>query len=603
MKILSKYLGKLTVIGFAMVILYFILILMDRYSNFRDALYEFNKNGIHLYIGSLMVILGLFVCLIYIFKKYISNIFTLYTFIITGIIILTFVIDKWIIFLQILFSNYQLDNFNIIEFQLEFIFENNIKAKNTITIIIIYFFIFNMLLENMEIILKNKPYIKEAFANKNDMTDLSIFGLGIYLFWPAAGFVTSWHLSNFIILITILSVEILYFISNFVIWKRMIKFSISDKKETTFIVVSENGEGHFFHQLFKKEYKFVKQLYHEQIVLIPRNENQCVHEDKKNNISLECYITFFTKENEIQRNHLENAIFHMAYCVEYFCDTEKLDKSFYEKIIVGKSAKEAVKQIIPYCNKVSYKKNMKEKLQSNQYEEKNIFICNYIIANKYLQNEIDTFQVFKMLLNTLEMINCFYNLILISYQEWNILSILQRQKNIFENATFGSWIMLRNFLLGEKQKKRTIQNSVVYNKCEQFKIMMQNEKFDYKLFEHLYHMINKEGQEKKITTIGLSTSFEEIRDFRNSTRGHGVYTFKITDELNLCLMKIVTLWFHILKRNGFLEDDYTNLLHLGWILEYKNKTYFFYSYNKETNELIYHCFLDGTILSLPYDIL
>ena len=204
-----------------------------------------------------------------------------------------------------------------------------------------------------------------------------------------------------------------------------------------------------------------------------------------------------------------------------------------------------------------------------------------------------------------EMLNYFYTLILISCQEWAVLAIIQQQHDKLTDATFGSWIKLRDFLCGKKQMKQIRHNSNSYTRCKSFNMMMENEICEYELFSKIFHLMNIENQNlnKPKKEIKLSSSFEIMRDFRNSTRGHGIYTYEITDELNLFLIEIMECWFHKLNKNGFLDENYANLEQLGWVLKYRENTYYFYSYNERTNELEYHCFLNGTALYMPYDFI
>ena len=61
--------------------------------DFKDTLYEFNKNGIAIYIGSISLILGIFFYLSYATQKYISNRLLLLFAIMAGITIFIFAID------------------------------------------------------------------------------------------------------------------------------------------------------------------------------------------------------------------------------------------------------------------------------------------------------------------------------------------------------------------------------------------------------------------------------------------------------------------------------------------------------------------------------
>ena len=502
MKILCKCLGKMCFMGFVMLMSYFLCqfsisaVVSVRKFDLRDEFYEFNKNGIGLYMVSIMLILGILLCLTYISQKIIHNKIILSIFIILGVGILIFTVDRWIDWLDDLFSKYQLYDYNAIEIGFESTFGNKMKAKKSIKTVMVSFFSLNMLFGNMDIILDSRVYIKEAFADKNTLTDYIVLGLVGYLFWPVLSIVTIAKLSNSILVIIMFFMGVVYFTSNIVIWRRMIKYMKSEKKESVYIVVSEIGEGNFIYQLFRNEYKFIKQLYREQIILIPKKEYKFFHKERKNDISLECYTAFYVKESDIQKNHLKDAAFHMAF-FDYLGNNEKI-KSFYDVIIEENSVREVIQKIVPYCYKVSYRQSLEDKLHNNPYaerEKKNIFVYNYTEIVRYLYNEIDNFESFKILLNTIEMLNYFYTLILISFQEWDVSSIIQRQSNILTNATFGSWLLVRKkFLFGKKQMNKILNNLYNYDKCKCFKIMMERELCDYELFIRPFQMINTEGQ-------------------------------------------------------------------------------------------------------------
>ena len=114
MKILIKCLGKLLFLSFCMCISYFgYKFSMTAVVNLWA--FEFNKNGIAIYIGSISLILGIFFYLSYATQKYISNRLLLLFAIMAGITIFIFAIDKWINWLEILFNEYQLNDYNEIE--------------------------------------------------------------------------------------------------------------------------------------------------------------------------------------------------------------------------------------------------------------------------------------------------------------------------------------------------------------------------------------------------------------------------------------------------------------------------------------------------------
>ena len=103
-------------------------------------------------------------------------------------------------------------------------------------------------------------------------------------------------------------------------------------------------------------------------------------------------------------------------------------------------------------------------------------------------------------------------------------------------------------------------------------------------------------------------SIEELLEgankLRDCTRGHGVFTFDISQTINLKLLSVLTFLINELIDNHMLDNDFANLESLGWLVYSGDTPYFLYSLNKsdEIEEFIFNSFQGGSSLALPIDI-
>lgn len=91
----------------------------------------------------------------------------------------------------------------------------------------------------------------------------------------------------------------------------------------------------------------------------------------------------------------------------------------------------------------------------------------------------------------------------------------------------------------------------------------------------------------------------KLRDY---TRGHGVFTFEISQEINIGLIKILAFLLSRLMDYLYTTDNMDNLEKLGWVIYIGDIPYYLYSFDERFNELKYESFQKGNSIALPMDI-
>jgi hypothetical protein len=95
---------------------------------------------------------------------------------------------------------------------------------------------------------------------------------------------------------------------------------------------------------------------------------------------------------------------------------------------------------------------------------------------------------------------------------------------------------------------------------------------------------------------------EACNYLRDYTRGHGVFTFEISQEINIRLLNLFVALTKSLIEFQRRVDMKDNLETLEWVLYSGNIPYFLYSIDRSNGESIYESFRKGNSLSMPLEI-
>lgn len=245
----------------------------------------------------------------------------------------------------------------------------------------------------------------------------------------------------------------------------------------------------------------------------------------------------------------------------------------------------AIRKLDGYTNfKECINKQLKQIDLSKLTKETNI-ISEIIEFRRFLMNQIDEFIVFDYLIKWFENVNYLFALIAISRNKVKVSPTIKME---LENADFRKWRELFEKLLDKDKEFKTRLNS--FDKKEQI--------FDR--FNRVYQIITL--REYKFKNYSIKELLDAANKLRDYTRGHGVFTFEISQEMNLNLTEILVFLINCLIDCQMLEENLENLEELGWVIYSGDIPYYLYSVDNKYKEFRYESFQEGNSIALPLDI-
>lgn len=378
-------------------------------------------------------------------------------------------------------------------------------------------------------------------------------------------------------------------------YKKLLKYCLEVKKykreNYEWITVNEDpkrNKSFFFNKVFlNKEYRIF--LEKKKIVILPKKIYCQLFEDT-NYISIYVYGESLLLKNTTKMQAYVNGMksdqgeYHIAYC-EYGGFMDDIEK---DSCLVFDDFDRLLNQILQLKKYKSEKNQILSRLNIKT-DINNCIINELVEFKKQLSIDMDLFSMFDSLLKYLEGLNYFYTLVLVSILNLDIKCM----KEEIKNAGFGKWKAIRSKILKGVNEKDT--NIAKFRGFLDGKV---SEDIVEKYNEILLEVSNKEG-EKRICSI--DTLFEKLVRIRNYTRGHGVYTFEITTNLNLLLLEIMVYLTNYIIKSNFLEMNFENLRTNSWIISDEVRVYFMYSLNG--SNFIYQSFAGDITLAIPDDFI
>ena len=122
----------------------------------------------------------------------------------------------------------------------------------------------------------------------------------------------------------------------------------------------------------------------------------------------------------------------------------------------------------------------------------------------------------------------------------------------------------------------------------------------FKIFNSTWKLVTSRSYDFHSYTV--QELLEACNYLRDYTRGHGVFTFEISQYINLNLLKILAALANSLIYFLRITDMKDNLESLGWVIYLGDIPYFLYSVGRRDSNVTYKSFRKGNSLSLPIDI-
>lgn len=342
----------------------------------------------------------------------------------------------------------------------------------------------------------------------------------------------------------------------------------------------------FLYERFWRKKHYIEKLEKKNIYLLPWNlakinNRICIMLDVYNEKTLKKDLK--DKEKFEKSKFRERGTFNIAYCE----NREILQKytRFYDRSASDMEA--VVKEIIELKKVLKYRKRQMDIISNLQLERLTVTNCivDEIIAFKrYLDQNVNTFLIFDYEIKWLETINYLYTLIAISHQKVPLSRKVRKQ---IEMADFKKWINMRKDIVHDRDIDKIL--------CQPY-----DRNSAFQSFNKIWKAIT--ARDFAFSEYSVDELLRASKELRNYTRGHGVFTFEISDEINLDLMEILVFLINQLIVNDQLTEDFSNLEELGWMIYSGDIPYFLYSYNKIYGEYCFNSFQNNSSIMLPEDI-
>lgn len=248
---------------------------------------------------------------------------------------------------------------------------------------------------------------------------------------------------------------------------------------------------------------------------------------------------------------------------------------------------EAVAEIVRLTGYVEFRRKQKQlivQLEPELCDDHNALTDEIRAFAAYLDRNINDFMVFDCCIKWLEICNYLYSLSAIARQE---LLVSKQSSLSLINADFTSWVGIRQTVAYNEQvhgiMNHTMKDTAVFERFE---------KVWFTVTTREYHFSKRSIEE-------LLRAANSLRDY---TRGHGVFTFEISQEMNLALIAIVVFLLKQLLSEKLLSQIVTPLKKMGWIVYMGDTPYFLYSYDPRNAEYRFDSFRTGSSMTLPTDI-
>ena len=162
-----------------------------------------------------------------------------------------------------------------------------------------------------------------------------------------------------------------------------------------------------------------------------------------------------------------------------------------------------------------------EQIDLSKLTRETYISCEIVESRNYLRNQTDEFIVFDFLIKWLEIINYLFSLTIISKNEIEISTEIKKK---IEAGDFDKWRKMFWQWAGEdaefntRLNNCTLTDEIIGYMNDIFKIVTERE---YKFQKH-----------------SIQELLNAANELRNYTRGHGVFSFEITQDMNRKLIEI-----------------------------------------------------------------
>lgn len=312
------------------------------------------------------------------------------------------------------------------------------------------------------------------------------------------------------------------------------------------------------------------------------------------------------QNKEIYGNQDQNVVFRIAYCSE--ADWLSFLKPGYDWVFTDWGL--LFQKLVDIKAMIFYKKEQYKiiaQLKLDAGNGDNPILDELRLFKNYYMKSDNLFSVFDYSIKWAEIINYFYTLILIALLDIDLNKMTGDFRAYVTYADFGKWRNLRTHILGRKNIGKYIKScekTETLEKLNLYKKLLNRWITDSHVMECYNTLwLSISGQENcfdwkhhRYTNADLLDRMVRIRNY---TRGHGVYTFEVSGDINTALVTILVYLVSELVNSGLLKTDMHNLENNGWLAVSGGDRYFCYTVETCHREVEYYCFQKGITLRIP----
>lgn len=246
-----------------------------------------------------------------------------------------------------------------------------------------------------------------------------------------------------------------------------------------------------------------------------------------------------------------------------------------------------VRKTVELSGVLAYRVSQRElisQLRFDSLSSSSMMIVEIISFKAFFDRYTSKFQVFDYCIKWLEIVNYLYGMIAVSEKE---ISVSADVLEALDLADFARW--------------RKIQQDMLQD-CHVSCVMDQpcTDHCIFETFRWVWNAVtNRDYLFEDYSIKELLAAANRLRDY---TRGHGVFTFEISSDINLALIKMLVFLINQLIDRHLLDRSCSNLDGLGWVIYSGDDPYFLYSSDNDNAELRFDSFKNGNSLTMPVDI-
>lgn len=468
-----------------------------------------------------------------------------------------------------------------------------------------------------------KMALKQVLCKHESLDYQTIAVFPMLLIWPSMNILVfeKMGLNSIWLFVTLICVMDCYFLCTKIRkWKSLSKYFVDSlaSNNKTIVLINENDsfdEPIYYEKIFGNM-EFMNVMNTVDTIVIPGEIINVAEYNFMDYISIDIIgISHHTNSPNSQYNSEKNnlqgkAVFHFALDLNHCLEEPYVEH--YDSVATNMD--QLLVMIVESKDLLHFQ--VEKQLLLNTLEISNINTGNCIISElfsfeHYMRETINPFLIFDAAIKWCETINYLYSLILLQAIGITVDEARKNRSFDIHEATFGKWINFRYQVLSFKSKKlrgycQDIETTMNYVK--QYKLMFQTT-ISEKVLEDLIFIekaigIDSENINGKSKGVTIDTLLRELNRVRDYTRGHGVFTFEINEEINIAILQILVVLINNLLHFDVMPVDQTVMEHLGWVLYYEDTPYFCYSYSEDrkynqAGEYLYNSFSKGNSISIP----